>query len=242
MLRQLGNLHLNKVVFLENTCIAMVGKLYCGDTKQSGNFFRNRWVCWLELIWSLLSELRLIIFKYSNLWMFLTCGATLDMIFYLSKWALLRAQGRRQGRRGMRTTALLGKIFEIDRVNPGFRGKRPPLSNSWLMWQNWHILSWQVVGYAILSTWQDDRALDNFSTRGVWHFHCARARCIWLPFVDFGDRRKHFLTNFKGNKIHFKVLESYFFTAYMEVGVNEDVDAKSQVVIVVVYRTHSKYT
>jgi hypothetical protein len=27
------------------------------------------------------------------------------------------------------------------------------------------------------------RALDNFSTRGVCHFQCARARCICLPFI-----------------------------------------------------------
>jgi hypothetical protein len=41
------------------------------------------------------------------------------------------------------------------------------------------------------------RALDNCSTRGVSHFQCARARCIWLPFIDFGDRSKNSLTNFK---------------------------------------------
>jgi hypothetical protein len=30
---------------------------------------------------------------------------------------------------------------------------------------------------------------------------------FWLPFIDFGDQHKNFLTNFKyfkGNKIHFK--------------------------------------
>jgi hypothetical protein len=42
------------------------------------------------------------------------------------------------------------------------------------------------------------RALDNFSTRGVCHFQCATARCIWLPFIDFvfGDRRKKFVNKF----------------------------------------------
>jgi hypothetical protein len=31
------------------------------------------------------------------------------------------------------------------------------------------------------------RALDNFSTWGVCRIQCARARCIWLAFIDFGD-------------------------------------------------------
>jgi hypothetical protein len=46
---------------------------------------------------------------------------------------------------------------------------------------------------------QLDRALDNFSTEEYVTSmpQCARARCIGLPFVEFGDRRKHFLTNFK---------------------------------------------
>jgi hypothetical protein len=57
------------------------------------------------------------------------------------------------------------------------------------------------------------RTLDHFSTRGVCHFQCARARCIWYPFIAFGDRRKHFLTNFKyfkGNKTHFKAFGVIF--------------------------------
>jgi hypothetical protein len=42
-----------------------------------------------------------------------------------------------------------------------------------------------------------NRALDNFSTRGVSHFQCARARYYGLAFIDFGDWRKKCLTNLK---------------------------------------------
>jgi hypothetical protein len=51
------------------------------------------------------------------------------------------------------------------------------------------------------------RALDNFSTRGVCHFQCARARCIWLPFIDFGDRQ--ILNTFKVIRYIWRHLESY---------------------------------
>jgi hypothetical protein len=48
------------------------------------------------------------------------------------------------------------------------------------------------IGHYELKVKKGSRALDHFSTHGVCHF-----QCIWLPFIDFGDRRKHFKTNFK---------------------------------------------
>jgi hypothetical protein len=60
-----------------------------------------------------------------------------------------------------------------------------------------HIFWWKVWQGPRSCSPTGIRALDNFSTRGVCHIQCARAMCIWLSFTDFGDRRKHFLTNFK---------------------------------------------
>jgi hypothetical protein len=74
--------------------------------------------------------------------------------------------------------------FESHLGHEMFLHKKVIVLESWNVW-------WSIPQLRIMTLL---RALDNFSTRGVCHFQCARARCIRLPFTDFGDRRKYILT------------------------------------------------